>query len=751
MPAIIEKLSPEEYADVVKDGKIDYNKLFEDHLPLKPFEQFKQLNGARNKQAVPIPGTAEPGFSSVYRNVISKDGLINKVTEELDTVLAHFEKIVEIHPDYNCLGKRLYKDGKYDEFFTFKTFQEVKIEKDQLGSGIRNLLNGIDVEDEVISIFSPTRPEWVISSYACQSYDLVTTSLYDTLGPTASKYILNFTKSPLLITTLDKIVKAIELSKKVKIDPNDEEELPGLPYLKFIVSMDELNFKDHFGLFQLAEAHGIRLLDFNQVIEIGKSNPLPFKFPTIESGLSISFTSGTTGNPKGVKINHKMGVSAITFTFSQIKLALNSSNKQVKYFAFLPLAHIYELLNVYSNLAKGFEIAFPHDPSPLKLVENLKIYKPNLVTLVPRIYTKIESAIKSSLHASFTGRSIISKLIEYKSKKIAETNESPKKLSGDLLYVDSLIVKKLRAAVGFDEVEICISGSAPIAKETLQFLKAAFNIELLQGYGLTETFAGSCIETPNQDDQTCGAISIGTEIKLKDLPAMNYTSHDANGVEKEEPTGELILRGDQIFSGYYKNQKATDEVLTKDGWFHTGDVAKLDKYGRISIIDRVKNFFKLAQGEYVTPERIENIYLSTGLGLVTQIFVYGDSYQTYLVSIIGVDPIQLRLSLKHFHKHHHSQHFDHLNDYEILEKVNSSQEIKNFFINFINDQVKDLGLQGFEKIHNFKFVYEPLKLVDGTITPTLKIKRVVASKFFEKELQELYQEGSLVLNQRNKL
>lgn len=720
--SLLDCLSVKDYNDVVKDGVVDYIKLIEDYLPLKDFDQFKQLNNNYLKQCVVLPNSIEPGYSSIYRNSLSKDNLITKIIPELDTVLKHFEKVVEVKPDSNCLGTRL----KKDDFFTFKSYKEIQLIKNQFGSGLRNLLNTIDNKDEIVSIFSPNRIEWVVSSLACQSFNLTSTALYDTLGPKTSKFILNFTKSPILITTIDNLPKILNIL-------NNSRE--NLPFLEFIILMDGLKFED-YGLIKIFEAFNIKLLDFNQVLSIGKLNPIDLNPAKFDSVLSISFTSGTTGNPKGVLITHQMCVATMTFSFSQI--GIDKDKNSIRYFSFLPLAHIYEMLNIYGNISRGFEIAFPPDPSPLTLVENLRIYKPHFVTLVPRVYTKIEGAIKSGLSSGFIGKNIISKLISYKEEEISKTNESAIDISKSIYSIDHLIIKKLRNLIGFNDLKLCISGSAPIAKETIQFIKSAFNVEFLQGYGLTESCSGISIELPNQNDQTCGLISIGIEIKLKDLPEMNHLTHDSNGKELMEPSGELLLRGDQIFKNYFNDLNETNKVLN-NGWFSTGDVAKIDKFGRILIIDRVKNFFKLSQGEYITPERIENIYLSKISKLMTQLFIYGNSNKNYLVSIVGVDPVQLRVTLDLF-----KFDYKNLNEFQILNKINNSRELKLKFLKYINYQIKDENLQGFEKIHNFKFFIEPLKVNDGTITPTFKIKRNNATNFFRDELDKLYEEGSLL-------
>ena len=209
--------------------------------------------------------------------------------------------------------------------------------------------------------------------------------------------------------------------------------------------------------------------------------------------------------------------------------------------------------------------------------------------------------------------------------------------------VYDVFLDALREKFGLRSVEYMVTGSSPNSPDTLKFLKAALNIGISNGYGSTESFAG-IMRTKSFDHNpgSVGPIGITTEFRLKDLPEMNYTTKD-----KEGPRGELLLRGPQIFREYYKNPEATAEAFDKDGWFHTGDVARVDPENdnRLFIIDRAKNFFKLAQGEFVTPEKIENVYLATNPHL-QQLFVHGNSLESYLVGIVGLDPVTIGSYLK---------------------------------------------------------------------------------------------------------
>lgn len=683
-----------------KDGSVDFNKFFES-LPLPAHEH-------GSIQAIRVPNSKTDGFSSIYRNSHTPNALVAQVHPELNTAFTIFEKACELYSDLELFGVRKFnkETGKFDDFYTYETYKQIKIRRNNLGSGFINLVP--DQEKFVISLFSPNRPEWLITQEAASAYSLPFTALYDTLGPNTAEYILNFTKSPILLCPIDKIIGVLKIASNNK-----------LLHLKYIISMDDLEFDKHFGIIQLGKSLGITIMSIKQLEKIGSENPIPFRPPSPDDLFGISFTSGTTGNPKGVKLSHANLAAGVGSTLMLVTKASDTlkEGEQPQSYCFLPLAHIYELLTSNLALSRGTKIAFPHNPNPIYLVENLKIAKPHFCSLVPRVYNKFEFALKQGLNSSAKGRFVL---------KLLLNDNTP-----DL--VRKTLQKKTRALLGFDRVDFVVSGSAPINPATIIFLKKVLGIKFKQGYGLTESFAGtSSASYKDKDVGSSGPITVSTEMKLRDVPDMGYLTTDDQGNELDEPRGELLLRGPQIFEGYYKNQKATDEVRTSDGWFSTGDVVHVDKQGRITIIDRVKNFFKLSQGEYVSPEKIEGFYMSE-CAFLTQMFVTGMSVERYLVGIVGVDPTALR---KVFHK------LNSLSDDELLEKINGDSNLKKQLLHKMNSTIKEL--QGFEKIHNLVLSIEPLKLEDNTITPTMKIKRSIAHKFFLKQIEDMYKEGDLV-------
>ncbi|RLV94145.1 Long-chain-fatty-acid--CoA ligase 2 [Spathaspora sp. JA1] len=714
-------------AYLFNESAVHIHKSIEKHLP---------IDRTLTNSAVPLPNSKEPGFSAVYRNAYSPEKLLHVPYPSLDTLYALFEYSVNINGNKRCFGTRVKnQDGTFGEY-VFQDYNTVRKRRNNFGSGIFFVLQNnpfrtdseahqkLDYNPEsndsfVLCLFSHNRAEWALTDLTCIAFSITNTALYDTLGPESSKYILSLSESPIVVCSKEKIKGLIELKK------NNPEELSNLITL---VSMDSLTPADEF-LKELARENKITLFDFAQVEQLGEINHLPPKPPKPETRFTISFTSGTSGaHPKGVVLTQTNAVSGVTFMYSTL-----SFKRDPVFYSFLPLAHIYERATIQFALSYGAAIGFPQSPSPLTLLDDVAALQPTTLALVPRVYTKLEAAIKAKtiqndekpmLKSVFS--SAIAKRLELQAQ---EDHVNPSHLLYD--RVSALLRKK----IGFGNVEQMVTGSAPISPETIKFLKASLNVGMGQGYGLTESFAGCCTSSKFESNPgSCGAISVTTEIKLRDIPEMNYTSEDEGG-----PRGELLLRGPQIFKEYFKNPEETAKAIDKDGWFHTGDIARINSgyYNRLYIIDRVKNFFKLAQGEYVTPEKIENTYLSQ-FPYITQMFCHGDSLQTFLVAIVGLDPVTIGKYIAHrFH-----------------DKIVNLEDVAEFFKNPKNKKVllKDMNeavgkqLQGFEKLHNIDVSIEPLTLDRGVITPTMKIRRPMAVNYFRGTLDKLYEEGSIIKN-----
>jgi len=205
---------------------------------------------------------------------------------------------------------------------------------------------------------------------------------------------------------------------------------------------------------------------------------------------------------------------------------------------------------------------------------------------------------------------------------------------------------------------------------------------------------------------------------------MNYTA-----TNKPYPQGEICIRGPNVFSGYYKSPDKTAEALDSDGWLRTGDVGQIDDNGNIKIIDRKKNIFKLAQGEYLAPEKLEQVLITSPL--IQQIFVYGDSLQSHLVSVVVPEPESIKALAKELS----------LPNPDDIPFLCKDPKVKDAFLKEMAKLGKDAKFRGFEFVKNVYLHPEPMSVENDLLTPTFKIKRPQAKKAFQQQLDALYAEG----------
>ena len=267
-----------------------------------------------------------------------------------------------------------------------------------------------------------------------------------------------------------------------------------------------------------------------------------------------------------------------------------------------------------------------------------------------------------------------------------------------------------------------ITGAAPISITTIEFLRIVFSCTVVEGYGQTEnTAVGTVTVYGDVSTGHVGPPSPASEIKLVDVADMDYLTTD-----KPNPRGEICARGPAVFAGYYKMPEKTAEAIDSEGWLHSGDIGELLPNGCIRIIDRKKNLFKLAQGEYVAPEKVENII--TRSSYIAQAFVYGDSLQAYLVAIVVPDEEVVTLWSRSNNLAHKS-----------FSELCRSDELHDLIFADILLHCKAANLGGFE-IPKAIHLSNSLFSVDNDIlTPTFKLKRNIAQKVYQKQISHLYQ------------
>ena len=330
----------------------------------------------------------------------------------------------------------------------------------------------------------------------------------------------------------------------------------------------------------------------------------------------FSYTSGTTGDSKGVKLTHNNILS--NSRSMQNRLPTVPGETMISY---LPYTHSFEQALFGFTVINALRIGF-YTGDPLRLVDDVGVLAPQLFPSVPRLYNRIYSKLKGRLEG-FTGckKWLADKAVN---AKTANYNANGRITHG---CYDALVFKKMKALLG-GRVRAMVTGSAPIDKAVIDFLKICFCCPIVEGYGLTESSAASCVM--DLEDTVTGHVGGPNEalkVRLKDLPEMSYLSTD-----KPYPRGEICMIGPSIFSGYYKRPDKTAEAFDAEGWFQTGDVGMIYPNGSIKIIDRSKNIFKLSQGEYIAPEKIEQIMQLSQL--IAQCFLYGDSFKNSCVAVV---------------------------------------------------------------------------------------------------------------------
>ena len=437
---------------------------------------------------------------------------------------------------------------------------------------------------------------------------------------------------------------------------------------------------------------------YRKFIEKGKTieKASPLKFQEIlgkvipNDTISIVYTSGTSGLPKGVELSHFNLISQILDTGAKYKFDANRD----KALSFLPLAHIFERMVMHFYLSTGMSIYYADDVQNVGKL--LREVKPTIMTVVPRLLEKVYFKMYNKAMEGNLIKQAIVKLAFYRANHKDPTT-SQTWLENKL---DKLVYSKLRTSLG-GNLRMMISGGAALSSELYRFF---WNIGIppYQGYGLTEASPVICANAPNENKVgTCGKHFIHTEVKLSE--------------EKE-----LLARGPGIMKGYHNNPKATKESIDEQGWLHTGDLASIDNEGYITITGRKKELAKTSTGEYISLEYMEQELKKSGW--FEHLLIIGDK-RPFVVALLALDETQL-------------QAYTAKNKFKNREEALESKALKKRIQGFITKLNKQLN--HWERIRYFHLIKRALTIENGELTPSMKLSRVNVEKHFKNEIMQMY-------------
>ncbi|MGN7246760.1 AMP-dependent synthetase/ligase [Janibacter anophelis] len=551
-----------------------------------------------------------------------------------------------------------------------------------LAAGLVDL--GVQPEDRV-AVASSTRIEWVLADYAIMAAGAATTTIYPTSISDDVAFIIDNSGSRVVIA---EDAEQVDKLRKVR---------DAIPEVMAVVAIDTegVDLDDWVISFEDLEARGTALLASEPGVvdtRIDATGP--------ESLATIIYTSGTTGRPKGVRLLHKTW----TYQGAAIRATGMLSVDDVHYL-WLPLSHVFAKVLLLISTEVGMQTAV--DGRIDKIVDNLGEVRPTFMAAAPRIFEKVYGKLTLGMQEEGGAKA---KIFDFASQAAREYSQalSDGRRPGPLLsakhkVADKLVFAKVRDRFG-GRVRFFISGSAALNTDIAHWFNGA-GLPILEGYGLTETSAAATVNRPFAlRVGTVGWPNVQTELKIAE-------------------DGEILVRGEHVMQGYHDNPEATAEVLTEDGWFHTGDIGEIDADGFVKITDRKKDLFKTSNGKYVAPSMIE----STFKGLcpyVGQFLVHGESRQ-FVTALVTLDEEAIRPWAE----------ANGMPDASYTEIVSSMQarEMVQSYVDELN-----AGLNRHEQIKKFHILGRDLTVEAGELTPSLKLRRKVVAEKFKGDIEEMY-------------
>jgi len=657
-----------------------------------------------------VPNTATESRGDIRRNGDPLKGP-ELSFQGCQTLYEAFRRGQALNPLGPCLGFRAVSTNGMATPYIYSSYTEVLTRVNAFAAGLDtlNLVRPTDDNMTLIGLYMKNCVEWFIAEQAIFCLAGATVPFYDTLGPDTVEYILNQTGTRTVVSSRLELGRLCEVKKAGKC-----------PGFANVILADGVTSE----AIEMAKDAKLEVMSLAKVEAVGAqciaTKGHEHRPPCGSDIFTFCYTSGTTGDPKGALLTHTNLISAVSGASSIFPLQIYD-----RHLSYLPLAHIFERIVMCQIYSAGASIAFFRG-DPLLLIEDLQACRPTIFPAAPRVLNKIYDKIQGGIAAAGGfKKKLFDKAVAVKTHNLLTTGELKHGL------YDRLLFSKIKKGLGFDQIRCVVSGSAPLSKTVMNFYRIMLACPVVEGYGQTEGAAATSISTLD-DMRTAGHVGVpncAAEIVLVDVPEMGYLHTDTE--HKGQPCqgrGEIWVRGPLVFKGYYKEPEKTRETIDEDGWLHSGDIGLWTIEGQLQIIDRKKNIFKLSQGEYVAPEKIENVIIQSLL--VAQAFVYGDSLQSALVAVLVPDEDTVRHML------------DKSGDAGLAKSsfadICKSDKLKTMIMEEIKKVAKTNGLHGFEVPKDIYLDSEPFSVDNGLLTPTFKLKRQQARDKYEKQIESMY-------------
>lgn len=534
---------------------------------------------------------------------------------------------------------------------------------------------GVKPKDRV-AIFSDTRIEWWLTDLAVLGMGAVTVPIYQSSTPADLVFILNNSQCKVLV------VEGKTHYKKWESIANQ------CPSVEKVITFDRyesvLAWDDFLQTGRDLAAQGSR---FENNLQSAR----------LDDTATILYTSGTTGQPKGVVLTHRQLVSELEDLFPV--LGVSTADKTL---SFLPYAHIVGRVEALGALHVGYTLAFAEGVERMRL--NLKEVKPTALIGVPRIFEKIYASIITQIEANPVKKKLFKWALKV-GKDLSRAKRMNETISPALLtqywLADKLVFSEFREKMG-GQLRFAMCGGAPLATEIAELFHAA-GILILEGYGLSESTGAVTVNTPySYEFGTVGRPFGDVEIRLA-------------------PDGEILVKSDKVMSHYYENEAATKEVM-KDGFFATGDIGEWTAEGFLKITDRKKDLIKTAGGKYVAPQKLENLLKLHPL--ISNVHIHGDQ-KKYIVALLTLN----KQMLIDFAKKHEIS-------YQDVAALTQHDRIRALVRKIVADVNSQLG--SFETIKAFSILLHDFSIETGELTPSLKVKRKFCDEKFKDVINSLY-------------